>query len=667
MYQNGVRINEPFGDTVQFDLVPLFALERIQLTAGADPVHGLNALGGSLSLQLKDGFSMEGAQGDVSVGSFGRYGTTGQYGVNSGPWAAYVGATWISDPGWREASPSTVTQAVADVLYRRAALEVDANVVFADTQLTGNGPAPIDLLEVDRHAIFTSPDTTANELHFWQGRFSGALATGVTLGATAYYRSLDRDTLNGDEAHIESCASPAPGGSIHALCTEDGRPLVELTSGRIVTTADGLGDGLLNRTRTRANGYGGSLLLDVARPLAGLENVFAAGIAIDGSDVGFLSASELGSFARDRSVTASGVFLGVLGEAPDDAFNTALDVHSRTNGFYFSNTLSPSDRWHLTMAGRYDSVRSDLVDGLGTSLDGSHLFRRFNPSFGLVFQPIGSVSLYGRYSESSRAPTAAELSCADPAEPCRVPNAFVSDPPLDQAVARAVELGARGRVVMPGARGTLSWSMAAYRSRIADDLLFVASPDLLGSDYFQNAGDPQRAGLDMVVRVEMTRLQWHANYAFLRATFESPIVLASDSEVNSAAAPDGSLQLQSGDRLPGLPAHQLRLNASWALSGHGSIHVDVVLASSQVLRGDETWSRDPLPGYGLLNLRTSYELREGIVLLAGVNNLFDAQYETVGLLADLDLPLEEAPEAHRPVFASPGAPRTLFVGVRVGI
>ena len=90
VYQNGVRINEPFGDTVQFDLVPLFALDRLQLSAG-EPTFGLNALGGALALRLKNGFDNRGFQAELSVGSFQRLTGTAEFGARRGPWAVYLG------------------------------------------------------------------------------------------------------------------------------------------------------------------------------------------------------------------------------------------------------------------------------------------------------------------------------------------------------------------------------------------------------------------------------------------------------------------------------------------------------------------------------------------------------------------------------------------------
>ena len=74
VYQNGVRINEPFGDTINWDLIPMSAIDSVQMLAGAQPVFGLNTLGGALSLQMKNGFNYEGTQAEVYGGSFGRRG-----------------------------------------------------------------------------------------------------------------------------------------------------------------------------------------------------------------------------------------------------------------------------------------------------------------------------------------------------------------------------------------------------------------------------------------------------------------------------------------------------------------------------------------------------------------------------------------------------------------
>ncbi|HLJ64803.1 MAG TPA: Plug domain-containing protein, partial [Stellaceae bacterium] len=100
VYQNGVRINEAFGDTVNWDLVPDFAVNRVNLT-GANPVFGLNALGGALALEMKNGFNFQGGEAEISGGSFGRIEGTAQYGQRFGNFATYIGTHQLSEEGWR--------------------------------------------------------------------------------------------------------------------------------------------------------------------------------------------------------------------------------------------------------------------------------------------------------------------------------------------------------------------------------------------------------------------------------------------------------------------------------------------------------------------------------------------------------------------------------------
>ena len=153
VYQNGVRINEPFGDTVQFDLIPQFALDGAQLSAGAEPTYGLNALGGALALRLKNGFTHSGFRGEVLGGSFDRFSGTAEYGASRGAWGFYVGATRFDEVGWRDASPSEVTQVVTDLGYREGRVDAGISFTFADSSLNGNGPAPVELLAADRSAL----------------------------------------------------------------------------------------------------------------------------------------------------------------------------------------------------------------------------------------------------------------------------------------------------------------------------------------------------------------------------------------------------------------------------------------------------------------------------------------------------------------------------------
>ncbi len=89
VYQNGVRINEAFGDTVNWDLFPDIAIDRVQLVSSS-PVYGRNALGGALTVTMKNGFTYPGGDLELAGGSYGQRSVTGQYGVNSGMFGFYV-------------------------------------------------------------------------------------------------------------------------------------------------------------------------------------------------------------------------------------------------------------------------------------------------------------------------------------------------------------------------------------------------------------------------------------------------------------------------------------------------------------------------------------------------------------------------------------------------
>ena len=677
VYQNGVRINESFGDTVQFDLMPQFAVLQTQLSAGADPTFGLNALGGALAINLKNGFDVVGGTAELAGGAFERVTGMAEYGLSRGPWALYVGASRFDEQGWRDHSPSEITQAVTDIGYRADRVDAGLTLTYADTRLTGNGTAPVELLAADRTAVFTHPDITENRLAFLQGRLQFAATPIWSVQVTGYYRDLDRDTLNGDEAELQVCDDDflPPGAPENTLClpgaddddddegTPD-RPLVDAGDpGRFLTTDDAAGDGAINRTATRTRGSGATVQVIGRRRLGARPNLLVLGASADLAGVDFVSTSEVGALTGDRGVAGSGRLAGIFGIAPDDIFNTAIDVENRAFGLFFSDTLSLSARVHLTASGRFNHARVDIADRLGRSLDGAHRFSRFNPSVGVAIQASDAVTLFGRYSESNRAPTAAELSCADPAEPCRVPNAFVSDPPLEQAVARSVEGGLRGRWTS-GARN-FDWSASIYRTRINDDILFVASPELIGTGYFQNAGDTLRVGLDVDLRGQVDRVGWYLGHGLIDATFQSPLALPGDAEVNDAVTEDGRLLVDPRDRLAGIPRHSLKTGVGVQVTTAWNLAIEAVTSSSRVFFGDEGNDQTPLDGFTVATLLSSYQVREQVELFVRVDNLLNADYGTFGALAELEVPLTEVPDASDPRFVGPGAPRSGFAGVRV--
>lgn len=649
VYQNGVRLNEAFGDVVQWDLSPAFAVHRLQVIPGSNPVFGLNALGGAVSMEMKNGFNSKGGSFELAGGLFGRARSTAEYARQAGGVGVYGGLSAATDDGWRDDSPSRLVQSYTDVAVRHGRFDGGMAVTLAASDLTGNGPAPVELLAEDRSAIFTSPDQTQNSLAAVSFRGNYELSDATSLQANAYFRHLRHATHNGDTSELGACQ-----GDPTRLCEDPGPDEEEVLdrSGNPVSTDSG-GSGVMNNTATETDGMGGVLQISQDSAIHGRKNTVIAGASVDLGRTRYRTDTEVGQLTGSRSVDGSGVYLG------GDEFNTDLKADNDYYGLYVTDTLSLTDALHLTVAGRYNLALIKMRDQMGTDLDGDHSFRRFNPSMGLSWQATGRLTAYANYSEANRVPTPAELSCADPLRPCRVPNAFLADPPLQQVVARTVELGARGSVPLPG-RDKVNWSLAGFMTMNQNDIIFVSAGPTIGTGYFRNAGDTLRQGIEADLSGRHGAFNWFASYGLVRATFESAMTVRSDH--NPGADSNGDIQVRPGNRIPGIPLHSLKLGAGYQVTEQWSVGADAQMASGSYLRGDEANLQDQIAGYAVFNAQTSFRPSDYLELFLRANNILNTKYETAGVFGDPD---EVFPAMSDNRFLSPGQPFNLWAGVRV--
>src|SRR5581483_1141658 len=147
---------------------------------------------------------------------------------------------------------------------------------------------------------------------------------------------------------------------------------------------------------------------------------------------------------------------------------------------------------------------------------GDNNYRRFNPSVGVTYNPFTAVNFYANYSQANRAPTSIELGCADPANPCSLPNALASDPPLSQVITRTWEAGLRGRFE----GNHFDWTVGGFRAENTNDILFVAS-QMTGTGYFQNFAKTLREGVQASIDGRIARINFGLDYTFLSATYQS--------------------------------------------------------------------------------------------------------------------------------------------------
>jgi outer membrane receptor protein involved in Fe transport len=155
------------------------------------------------------------------------------------------------------------------------------------------------------------------------------------------------------------------------------------------------------------------------------------------------------------------------------------------------------------------------------SLTGDYVFQRFNPAVGITWSPFSTVNAYARYSQGSRAPTSIELGCADPANPCSLPNALASDPPLQQVVTDTWEAGLRGKPEISFAPQSEAGMLGAFRAENRNDILFVSAPQT-GTGYFQNFAKTRREGFDADLDGRIGRVTWGLDYTFLSPPTRAP-------------------------------------------------------------------------------------------------------------------------------------------------
>jgi iron complex outermembrane receptor protein len=669
VYLNGSRFNQPFGDTTNWDLIPDIAIDRIDLV-GSNPAFGLNALGGALSVRLKDGFSYQGGEFTVLGGSFGRIQSSFQYGMAVNNVAAYVAATATNEDGWRDFSPSSLRQIYGDVGWRGANAELHINVIGASNDLVGNGTTPVELLSVSRSAVFTKPDETKNRYVRLGVAGTFAVSDNTSLLVNLYYSNLSQRTQNGDAAEVEPCDS-----DLTILCQENGPPLTGRTGAAIpnfVTNSpyftqfgltkfsDGGPYAFLNRTATDTNGYGSQAQVTHSFDVLGMANHLTAGVSYDGGSTEFTAGTLVGALSLDRRFVGP----GFLVDQADGSIST-VRAHFINNyyGAFVTDTLDITSRLSGTVSLRFNSAQIHITDQTGTALNGSHGFNQLNPAAGVTYKILPGLTAYAGYSETNRAPTPAELSCADPSSPCSLTNFFVGDPDLKQVVAHTYEAGLRGEFA-PDENAKLEWKFGLFRTDSDDDILFVAS-ETIGRAFFRNVGGTRRQGIDAAVQFRSGRFRAYANYVFTDATFQSALTLSSEN--NPGADANGNIQVRVGNRLPGVARHIFKLGADYGVTENWLVGFSLKVASGQYLFGDAANLNPTTSAYGVLNIHSSYQITSNIQVFALLENALNARYETFGTFSPVsdNTPIIQVPGATNTRSLSPAPPIGAFAGVRV--
>ena len=717
IYLNGIRSNEGFGDTLQWELIPENALKKIDLMS-ANPVFGLNALGGSLSLTTKKGLDYiekkSTATNTLEAGSFDKHLGTLELGAGTENSGIYISSEVAYDGGWRDHSPGDIKRLFINYGHSFRDIDLDFTFLVADTDIYGNGVTPVELLQKRRESLFTWPDITENRLYLLNTNNSYYYNDNTTISTSIYYRKLLRTTLNADELDAGECDEDNEnshqsqlktdfGTSNSPLCGDDNSSgdygiLIDQYGNAISTNSNIRRYGVLNKTNTMTVSWGGGIQTDIQEIYGDLEHSIVLGMSADKTRTAFHSRGELGELTYNRTVNnvknSEGGFITLEAEQAHTGANGGkTSTTKRGNvgqvqlaakvdyyGLFASDTIKLSDKSDLTVASRANLAYVKLYDHLKTSytraetVQGSHRFFRLNPAIGITHKFDENTIIRASYRESNRTPAPIELSCASANAPCRLPNAFVADPPLEQVVSKGFEIGARGKISL--LNHNVFWETTIYHYVNDDDIIFVSSGTGVSSGYFKNFGQTIRRGVeisyDSVINNKYGKIDFFTNYSYLEATFESSHTLP------AANHPSGANDVVPGNSIPGMPEHSIKAGIGQRFGKNLRIGLNMNVASGVYLRGDESNQLKPTNPYVVFNASSRWTPTPNLEFFTRIDNILDSKYETMGVFgeasaSEVRVPISELGDTGSgtaigpldPRFLSPGSPLGIFVGLKV--
>ena len=700
-YVDGVRVNEPFGDVTLWDKIPNFAIGGMQLVPGSNPMYGLNTLGGAIAIQTKSGRQAQGVGIEAEYGSWNRQRALVEYGGVSkdGSMDFYIGHQTTKEDGWRQFSPSHLNQTFAKTGWQSEKTKLDLSYIGTDNKLIGNGFTPEHMLSGDRDQIHTRPDWTNNYYHHLALNGSHWVNNDVMLSGNAYYRKSNRHTKNGDLYESELA---------------DGSAQHQIYGTRFGTACQGGDDepcelrgSVLNTGHTKQDNYGFAGQMTFNQDLMGKKNQFIVGTGFDYSLIRYKQSELVNLYGVEKigGMDALPTFSDPVFDSSREPILTGTGALPQTQtvgltgkqwtaSLFATDTLSLNDKWHLNAGARYNHTKVDNDDTLRGAASPQTLtavddYKRLNPSIGITHTPTDRLSIFGTYSESSRAPTSIELGCSNPDYGCLLPSAMADDPPLKQVVAKTYDFGARGSLTEE-----IKWNASIYHAMNHQDLMFVTARNTISRGYYTNVGRTERQGLDLGLSGQHDRFKWNASYSYISAEFDSDLTLINSA--NSTASNVGGSPVKNmyyvtkGDRMPSIPEHQFKARAQYDVTPNWSVGSNLVYFSDQFVLGNENNKHQAnsapcssgtgvgglegnraacgsgkISDYTVVNLDTQYNFGGGWKAFAKAINIFDNDYYVAGRLAETGFNSAGVfGDEIKSRGVIPGAPRAAWIGMR---
>jgi iron complex outermembrane recepter protein len=623
VFVDGVRVNEPTAEEVNFDLIPMDEVDRIELIRGPSAVFGPNTLGGSLNIVTRRGSGAPELTTSAEGGSFGRQKYRASLSGVSGPLDYYVAGSLLREDGWRDHGAARLARAFGKLGYRGGDTDVTLSFQYADNRIEQPGSLPPDDVRNHRTRNFTGGDFFAPRLFLGTVNGRHVLGEEIALVVNAFARKFDAEQFNAN------------------LIADNTRGFTDTLS------------------------FGGTTQLSYEPRLFGSRHHVAAGVEYAQHRVKSTVFAEKNAHTLPACVGAAlAEGEDVAAACPLSAVSTRVRDRQHAVGVFLQDTwevarglLRSGDALIVTAALRWDWVRHDIVDEspaeLGRpSATGMSTFSRLNPRVGVNYNLSRDTGVFFSFGEGFRAPAFLELTCAGPGAICPGLQAGVApDPPLKPVTARSYEVGVRGRPV-PWLEGQL----ALYRTDVIDDM-FAVTPTGTTGVFFQNIGNTRREGLELSGRATFGTLDAFLGYTYTQATFRDAVLLATPRHTPGCTGTFCTQLVRRGNDLPLVPNHRLNVGLDYRPLAWLTLSLTGAYVGEQRFRGDEENVADPLKAYAAVNAGVRAR-HKGLTGFVWIDNVTNARYETFGTFA----PNGKLPGNPVQPFATPAPP----ISVRAG-
>ena len=577
VFVDGVRVNEPTVEEVNFDLLPLNDIERIEVIRGPTALFGRNTLGGAINIVTRRGGETREIEPAIEAGSFGRQKYSLRVSGPVTPFDYYFSGSFFEEDGWRDQSHARLGKLFVKLGLRAGDTDAWLSYQRAQNRIEQPGSLPLSELQRDRRQNYTGGDFFEPLSNVVTLNVRQLLGERASLGVNGFVRTLDAQQFN-----------------------------VSLVSAN-------------TRSFTHTASAGATVQLDADTRLAGRASHLTLGLEYIHHDVGVSTFQE--QPAGDRVLDS---------RVRDDQHAWALFAQHTLE--LARGLVRGNDSLVLTTAARFDWLRHQIGDaspaGDRPSSDGTSTFSRLNPRVGLNYNLSPAAGFYVVYAQGFRAPAFLELTCANPGAVCPGLQAGVApDPPLDPVVVNHYEIGAR---LQPAP--WLALDLAMYRSDARDDIFSVSPTGTLGV-FFQNVGATRRQGAELSARAVLDR-RWEVRlgYTYTEATFRDNVTLATPRITAGCAAAPCTQNVRAGSDIPLIPRQRLNLAVDHHLMPWLTLWASGAWVGSQRLRGDEENAEPTLSSY--LTVSAGARARwKGLTGFVTITNLLNDEHETYGTFA----------------------------------